>query len=121
LEALQTNFQETKEPVLYNQSSQKHLFTSPLKFKYGFEVPKDYVHGIRLDNKNNNTKWQDVTKLEMKRLDDYQIFNDLGVQAEVPERFKKTRVHLILDVKHDGRHKARLVDYGHLTDIPVDS
>ena len=26
-----------------------------------------------------------------------------------------------MDVKHDGRHKARLVADGHLTDIPLDS
>lgn len=28
---------------------------------------------------------------------------------------------LIFDIKHDGRHKARYVTDGHLTDIPVDS
>jgi Reverse transcriptase (RNA-dependent DNA polymerase) len=27
----------------------------------------------------------------------------------------------VFDVKHDGRHKARLVADGHLTDIPLDS
>ena len=30
-------------------------------------------------------------------------------------------MHLVFDVKHDGRHKARLVADGHLTDVPVDS
>ena len=30
-------------------------------------------------------------------------------------------MHLIFDVKHDGRHKARLVADGHLTEIPLDS
>ena len=40
---------------------------------------------------------------------------------------KKINIHtrkfkfLIFDVKHDGRHKARMVADGHLTDIPVDS
>jgi hypothetical protein len=37
-----------------------------------------------------------------------------------PTGHKKIRVHLIFDVKHDGRHKARLVADGHLTDIPLD-
>jgi Reverse transcriptase (RNA-dependent DNA polymerase) len=27
----------------------------------------------------------------------------------------------VYDIKHDGRHKARLVADGHLTDIPLDS
>jgi Reverse transcriptase (RNA-dependent DNA polymerase) len=35
--------------------------------------------------------------------------------------YKKIQVHLIFDVKHDGRHKARLVADGHLTDIPLES
>jgi Reverse transcriptase (RNA-dependent DNA polymerase) len=34
---------------------------------------------------------------------------------------KRIRVHIVYDVKHDGRHKARLVADGHLTDIPLDS
>ena len=35
--------------------------------------------------------------------------------------FKKTKVHLIFDVMHDGRHKAMLVADAHLTDIQVNS
>ena len=31
------------------------------------------------------------------------------------------RVHMVFDVKHDGRHKARLVADGHLTQTPVES
>ena len=30
-------------------------------------------------------------------------------------------MHFVFDVKHDGRHKSRLVAGGHLTDTPVDS
>ena len=36
-------------------------------------------------------------------------------------RYKKIRTHLIFDCKHDGRHKARMVADGHLTDIPLES
>ena len=38
-----------------------------------------------------------------------------------PEGHKKIRVHFVFDVKHDGRHKARLVAGGHLTDVPLES
>ena len=31
------------------------------------------------------------------------------------------RCHFVFDVKHDGRHKARYVAGGHLTDPPLDS
>jgi len=112
-----------KQKNLFQTTNQAkiRLFTSAPKFKYGFEVPKDYAHGIGLDNKNNNSKWQDIMELEMKLLDKYQTFNDLGLHPEVTEGFKKIRVHLIFDMKHDGRHKAKLVADGHLTDIPVKS
>jgi len=48
----------------------------------------------------------------------YDVFKDLGYNAAPPPKYKKIRVHLIFDVKHDGRHKARLVADGHLTDVP---
>ena len=35
--------------------------------------------------------------------------------------FKKIRTHLVFDVKHNGRHKARMVADGHLTDIALES
>jgi hypothetical protein len=38
-----------------------------------------------------------------------------------PTGFKRIRVHIVYDVKHNGRHKARLVADGNLTDIPLDS
>jgi hypothetical protein len=43
------------------------------------------------------------------------------IKVTPPPGFKRIRVHIVYDVKHDGRHKARLVADGHLTDIPLDS
>src|SRR5688500_7931734 len=51
----------------------------------------------------------------------YQVFKDHGHKATPPSEYKVIRVHLIYDVKYDGRHKARLVADGHLTDVPDDS
>ena len=39
----------------------------------------------------------------------------------MPADYKKIRVHWVFAVKHDGRHKARLVAGGHLTDAPLES
>jgi hypothetical protein len=55
----------------------------------------------------------------MSQLDDYSTFKDVG--KVIPDGYKKIRVHLVYDVKHDGRHKARLVADGHLTDVPLES
>ena len=103
-----------------NQAKLRSFRLSP-KYKYGFEIPRDYKHAIELDAKSGTTRWSDATHLEMAQLDEYDCFQDQGTGAIVPKGFKKIRVHLIYDIKHDGRHKARLVADGHLTDIPVDS
>ena len=91
------------------------------KFKYGIEVPRDYADAVRLDKENGNTLWQDATQLEMNLMQSYKVFKDTGEQAPIPKGYKNIRVHLIYDVKHDGRRRARLVADGHLTDVPVDS
>ena len=54
-------------------------------------------------------------------MDEYSTFTDYGKEGSPPPGYKKIRVHLVFDVKHDGRHKARLVADGHLTEVPVDS
>ena len=41
--------------------------------------------------------------------------------GQAPKDHKKIHAHFAFDVKHDGRHKARLVAYGHLTDVPLSS
>ena len=91
------------------------------KFKYGHEVPKDFKHAVEIDQRNGNTLWQDATRLELESMESYQVFKDTGHKATPPPDYKVIRVHLIYDVKHDGRRKARLVADGHLTDIPDDS
>jgi hypothetical protein len=87
---------------------------------YGFEVPKNYEHAVKLDGRNGNTRWIESTQLEMVQHEEYETFTDKGKDA-ILEGYKKIRVHLIYAVKHDCRHKARLVADGHLTDVPVDS
>ena len=52
---------------------------------------------------------------------EFSVFKDIGKGAKVPDGFKNICVHMVYDVKHDGRHYARFVAGGHLTDIPSDS
>jgi hypothetical protein len=56
----------------------------------------------------------------MVQHEEYEALTDKGKDV-ILEGYKKIRVHLIYAVKHDCRHKARLVADGHLTDVPVDS
>ena len=101
---------------MINQAKLRSFNSAP-RYKYGFEVARNYQHGLRLDEQNGNTKWYDSVTMEMDQIDEYETFEDLGhkSRAKPPTGYKKIRVHLVFDVKHDGRHKARLVADGHLT------
>ena len=57
----------------------------------------------------------------LKGLLNDKTFLDLGKKGIPGPGHKKIRCHFVYDVKHDGRHKARLVAGGHLTEIPIDS
>jgi hypothetical protein len=105
-----------------NQAKIRSFKTAP-RFKYGYEIPRNYEHALFLDRRNGNTLWQDANKLEFDQLAEYQTFLDMGPSSSTvpPTGYKRIRVHLVFDVKHDGRHKVRCVADGHLTEIPLDS
>jgi Reverse transcriptase (RNA-dependent DNA polymerase) len=92
-----------------------------IKFKYGFIVPNTHHEAVMLDKENNNTAWQEASDLEIKLLMDYNVFKDLGKGNMPPEEYVKIKCRMIYDVKHDGRHRGRLVAGGHLTPVPFDS
>jgi len=54
-------------------------------------------------------------------IDEFSTFEDLGFGGNPCPDYKKIRVHMVYAVKHDGRHKARLVAGGHLTETPINS
>jgi hypothetical protein len=93
-----------------------HLATSmDLKFQGHMNRPSNWTREMVAPN--------GAATLELTQIDDYDTFIDKGhhLKVEPPAGYKKIRVHLIFDVKHDGRHKASLVADGHLTDIPLES
>ena len=120
-----------REKILIRQinQSKRQQTRRAVKYKFGYQVPRTYDEAIEIDRRNGNTKFQDAVKLELQQIDDYDTFEDHGI-AEIdkkgrcingPKGYKRITVHLVFDVKHDGRHKARLVAGGHLTDEPAES
>jgi hypothetical protein len=107
---------------MVNKATLRSHNTVP-RYNYGFEVSWTYEEALHLEKRNGNALWGDATVLELTQTEDYVTFIDKGHHTIVnaPIGYKKIRVHLIYDVKHDGRHKARLVADGHLTDIPLES
>ena len=98
-----------------------HSFRTKPVYMYGFQVPRNHEQAMELDARNGDTKWRDAETLELAQIDEYKTFDNKG-RGYIPDPgYKKIRVHFVYAVKHDGRHKARLVAGGHLTDTPVDS
>ena len=109
-----------KQKQMFREVNQAKLksVSSASKFKYKYEVPKNYNQALKIDKLNNNTKWQDAVQLKLKVIDDYKVLTDNGFN--IPEGYKCITVNIIYDVKHDGKYKARLVAGGHLTDPPTE-
>ena len=105
---------------MLNQSRLKSFRRAPI-YKNGFRVPRTPEEAIEIDKENGNTRWQDAIALEINQILDYQTFKNLGYGTPGPPGYQKIKLHFVFDVKHDGRHKARLVAGGHLTETPVDS
>ena len=92
------------------------------KYKYGFEVPKDWARAMELDKLNGNNKWAEAVKYELGCINSYNVFENVGQNApKITEGWKQIKVHFVFDVKHDGRFRGRLVADGHLTNVPVES
>ena len=60
----------------------------------------------------------------MEKLREYEVFEDRGNTkrgAKIPVGYQKIKVHLVFDMKHDGRRRARMVADGHLTEPGLES
>ena len=55
-----------------------HSLNHSTRYKYGFDIPKNYQEAERLDRKNGNDDWRDANKLEHKQLREYDVFIDKG-------------------------------------------
>ena len=94
---------------------------SAKRYQYGYEVPNSPAHALELDKAAGNTKWQDSMALELHQIMEYKTFQDMGKGDRRPRGYKKIKAHWVFAIKHDGRHKSRLVAGGHMTDTPIES
>ena len=110
------------------QSKLWQYHRSPI-YKFGFEVPKNHTDTLRIDALNKSTRLHDTEQLELEQIDEYDTFiekdkaklDSKGRVLNAWQGYKKIRAHFVFDIKHDRRHKARLVANGHLTEVPKDS
>jgi hypothetical protein len=69
-----------------------------------------------LDKSNGNSLWQDAIKLEITSLIDLECFEFKPSNFLPGNKFQKTTLMTVFDVKQDLCRKARLVAGGHLVD-----
>jgi hypothetical protein len=88
---LQDHEQITSKKLGVLNSLQVCLVNTVLKFKNAYQVPRNYAKAVRLDERNGNTKWQDVIELELQQINEYETFTDLGhhTLAKVSQEYKK--------------------------------
>jgi len=113
---------KTQKCILRHAKQAKlHSFHTKPIYMCGFEVPCNHEQAMAIDQRNRNTKFADTENAESFMIDEFSTFEDLGFGGNPGPDYKKTRVHMVYAVKHNGRHKARLVAGGHLTETPIDS
>jgi hypothetical protein len=61
------------------------------RFKIGFENPRTFEQEIRINERVENTKFQDATALELQQMRNYQTFIDKGhhTKTKPPDGYKK--------------------------------
>ena len=100
-----------------NNKKKKKFIMGP-RFKYGVQIPRNAKEAYELDKANGNDFWAQAIKKEINALvDDLKCF-EFKPAGETPgPGYQRTTLVMIFDVKHDLRHKARLVAGGHLVDV----
>jgi hypothetical protein len=88
-------------------------------YSFGVQVPRNAKQAIKIDAANGNTRWTEAMDKEIANIQAYNTFKDMGVVTYMAG-YKKIIVHFVFAVKHDLRHKARLVAGGHLTEPKIE-
>jgi len=113
---------KTQKCILRHAKQAKlHSFRAKPICMYGFEVPRNHEQAMAIDRRNGNPKFADAENAKIFMIDEFSTFEDIGFGGNPGPDYKKIQVHMVYAVKHDGRHKARPVAGGHLTETPIDS
>eukprot|EP00957_Ditylum_brightwellii_P121218 9244420-Ditylum_brightwellii.AAC.1 len=87
------------------------------RIRFGVRIPKEHHEALEFGKKLDNTLWKEATKVEMDKNYKHKAFKSLGKGGRKPKEHVMICVHLVYDVKQDGRRKAKLVAGGHMTGL----
>ena len=85
---------------------------------HGIPIPKNVKKALEFDRLFDNKKWIDTMKKEVSTMIEFKVFkiHQNRPQFSSEERWQFAPLHWMYAVKHDGKHKARLVIGVHVTD-----
>eukprot|EP00957_Ditylum_brightwellii_P172590 13138770-Ditylum_brightwellii.AAC.1 len=101
---------ETWEPFAVIWKSD--LVTLAIEKKFKCQMKQVKINSMRHGPRIKFEK--EATKVEMNKTYKYKAFKSLGKGGKKPKDHVMIHIHLVYDVKQDGRHKARLVAGGHI-------
>jgi hypothetical protein len=61
------------------------------KYKFGYQIPRDYKKAMKVDELNYNDRWDQSIKVKVKQLDDNCCFINAGIYGKdsPPSGYKK--------------------------------
>jgi hypothetical protein len=76
--------------LLVKQAKLRSYCNAP-KYKFGYQIPRDYEEAMKFDELNCNNRWDQSVKAKMQQLDDYHCFIDAGIYSRdsPPSDYKK--------------------------------
>ena len=89
--------------------------------KFGYQVPRNLRDAYNLDAENNNNKWTEAIRVELNKLKEYDVFQAMAEGVGALDGYSRIPLHWVFDVKHNFRHRARIVARGHVAPIPEES
>jgi hypothetical protein len=88
-----------------------------VKYLFGYRVPRSIREAYEIDKNNGNKLWTEAIEKETKMLyEEYKCFHLLAPDEKIPQGYKMIPLIWTFTVKFDGRHRARCVAGGHVTD-----
>ena len=88
--------------------------------RYGVRLPKPGRYAVRdaydLDKENGNSLWAEAIEKEVSSLLSLGCFSFRKPEDGKPNGYQHVPLHMVFDVKQDGRRKARLVANGSVVD-----
>ena len=102
-----------EDQQINNRRGEVHM----MKEMHGLPCPKSVKCSLELDRIHNNSKWKDAMAKEISIMKDYQVFDHLMDSQILNQKdgWQFAPLHWVFTIKHDLRHKARLVIGAHVT------